>query len=237
MFAPLAVLKKAGVWLGYVLYLAVVIEVFAAVYSLSGLSPTRHIPPYALGGDAAVLPLGEWRTEFEDWGAWHQPDSRTRHIKACFDAGYRSNAVGARDQPRSLAAASHPRYVVLGDSFVEGWGVGGGERFSDALEAATGKEFLNFGGAINFGPLQYEILYRQLASRFEHDAVLVFLLPDNDFIDNDPAYWKNSSRYRPLFGDKGEAVYLAAKPDHALTFADKDWLPCSFLRLMSSTMP
>lgn len=225
---------KIGLFFGYLLYLLLIVELFSAIYSLSGLSPTRHMPPYVFSKDEAGIPLGDWRTEFEDWGAWHQPDSKTRHIKACFDVTYRSNAVGARDQPRTLAAATHPRYIVLGDSFIEGWGVDDGERVTDRLEAITGHEFLNFGGAINFGPLQYEILYRQLASRFEHDAVIVFLLPDNDFIDNDPSYWQSSTRYRPLFDGQGNAVYRVAKPDHTVTFSDKDWLPRSFLRYLWS---
>ncbi|TAN49618.1 MAG: hypothetical protein EPN21_11310 [Methylococcaceae bacterium] len=226
--------KKVGLFLGYLVYLLLIIEVCSAIYSLSGLSPTRHMPPYVFSKDEVSVPLGDWRTEFEDWGAWHQPNSKTRHIKACFDVTYRSNAAGARDKPRTLAAAEHPRYIVLGDSFIEGWGVDEGARVTERLEAMTGHEFLNFGGAINFGPLQYEILYRQLAGRFEHDAVIVFLLPDNDFIDNDPAYWPSSTRYRPLFDAQGNAVYRVAKPDHAVTFSDKDWLPRSFLRYLWS---
>lgn len=223
-------MKKTYAVFGYLLYLALVIEALSAAYSLSGLSPTHHLPPYALSKDEATVPLGDWRTESDDWGAWHQPNSKTRHIKACFDVTYSSNAVGARDKQRAPNASSHPRYIVLGDSFVEGWGVNENERLTERLEAATGKEFLNFGGAINFGPLQYEILYRQLASQFEHDAIIVFLLPDNDFIDNDPSLWSNSTRYRPLFDDNGKAVYRVAKPDRAVSFADKDWLPRSLLR-------
>lgn len=228
------IMKKARAIFGYLIYLVIVVEVLSAAYSLSDLSPTHHMPPYVFSKDEAAIPLGDWRTEFEDWGAWHQPNSKTRHIRACFDASYRSNAVGARDKPRTMAAPSHPRYVVLGDSFIEGWGVNDGERVTDRLETATGKEFLNFGGAINFGPLQYEILYKQLASRFEHDAVVVFLLPDNDFIDNDPSYWTTSTRYRPVFDDNGNAVYRVAKPDHRVTFSDKDWLPRSCLRYLWS---
>lgn len=227
-------MKKISALIGYLLYLLLVVEALSAVYSLSGLSPTHHMPPYVFGKDEAAIPLGDWRTESEDWGAWHQANSKTRHIRACFDVSYRSNAVGARDKPRSLTANSHPRYVVLGDSFIEGWGVNDGERVTDRLEAATGKEFLNFGGAINFGPLQYEILYKQLVSRFEHDTVIVFLLPDNDFIDNDPAYWQKSTRYRPIFNANGDAVYLVAKPDHVVTFSEKDWLPRSYLRYLWS---
>jgi lysophospholipase L1-like esterase len=218
-------MKKLAALLAYLLYLLAVIEVLCAVYSLSGLSPTHHVPPYVLPADQELTPLSQWRTSGEPWGAWHKPDSQTRHMKACFNAIYRANAFGARDKPRGLAAASHPRTVVLGDSFVEGVGVAAEQRLTDWLEAKTGREFLNFGG-VDFGPLQYQILYQQLAQRFEHDAVLVFVLPDNDFSDNDPKIWSGAKRYRPVYGADGGVVY-PPRPERKAD-ADKSWLPRGF---------
>lgn len=198
--------------LGYCLYIAVVIELFAALCSLSGLSRSHYVPNYLTA--ARSMDPWDWRTEHEPWGAWHRSNASAEHVKSCFATHYRSNSVGARDRERSKQA-SGPRYVVLGDSFVEGWGVEESQRFTNLLEERSGREFLNFGSAGYFGPLQYQILYERLASQFQHTGVIVALLPDNDFTDNDLSLWKDSRRYRPLYGEHGEVVYLVPRPDPA----------------------
>ena len=114
------------------------------------------------------------------FGVWHLPHARFRHAKACFDVPYRANRFGMRDgETRERRKGS--RVVVLGDSFAEGWGVADGQRLPDRLERETGIEHLNFGTSGDFDPVQYWQLYRTLAQRFDHDAVLVMVLPDNDF--------------------------------------------------------
>ncbi len=113
------------------------------------------------------------------FGVWHLPLARYRHAKACFDIPYRANAFGMRDGETVERKAGH-RVVVLGDSFAEGWGVAEGRRLPDVLERETGIEHLNFGTSGDFDPVQYWQLYRTLAQRFDHDAVLVMVLPDND---------------------------------------------------------
>ena len=76
---------------------------------------------------------------------------------------------------------------------------------TNLLERDTGHAVLNFSSSGNFGPLQYLIVYQQLASTFEHDGIMVGLLPDNDFEDNDPAWWAanrskaNGLRHRPYY--------------------------------------
>jgi hypothetical protein len=151
-----------------------------------------------------------WDGQHETFGVWHRPNAMTRHTTACFDVGYQTNAIGARDRQRSSDAAG-PRVVVLGDSFVEGWGIEVDQRLSDILEAQTGIEHINLAMA-HFGPYQASLAYREFAPRFEHDAVLVGLAPVNDFVDLDfevakgaPAY---HFRYRPYltgtYPDYGE---------------------------------
>lgn len=130
------------------------------------------------------------------FGVWHYPDATYVHRSPCFTVRYTSNSYGARDRERSPAMMGTERAVVLGDSFVEGWGVSRDERVTDRLEEATGIEHLNFGTAGGFGSIQEWQLYEHLASRFEHSRVLLFLLPDNDFLDNRPPA-AGSPRYRP----------------------------------------
>jgi len=163
-------------------------------------------PRYAQGPGEFDAP---WLTEDEPWGAWHFPNASSRQHKACFSVALQSNSAGMRDRERVLDGGPH-RTIVLGDSFAEGLGVEANERVSDLLAQKSGREFLNFGAEYDMGPLQYQILYDQLASRFTHDQVLILFLPDNDFTDNDADYWR---RTRPDFYERHRPYYQAAEPD------------------------
>ncbi|MDB5723504.1 MAG: hypothetical protein JWQ16_258 [Novosphingobium sp.] len=114
------------------------------------------------------------------FGVWHLPHARYRHAKACFDVPYRANAFGMRG-PETTKAHRGKRVVVLGDSFAEGWGIADGRRVPDLLARDTGTEHLDFGTSGDFDPTQYWQLYRTLAKQFDHDAVIVMILPNNDF--------------------------------------------------------
>ncbi len=131
------------------------------------------------------------------WGVWHPPDARFVARADCFEEVYESNSWGARDRERSLRSQA-ARVVVLGDSFVEGVGSAFGRRMTDLLEAQSGVEQLNFGSAGGFSSVQEWLLYRELAARFDHDLVLVFHFPNNDFLENDPERGWDADRYRPF---------------------------------------
>ena len=140
-----------------------------------------------------------WDPNDDRFGVWHRPNSTTRHRTDSFDLPYRTNSVGARDIERSLES-SRPRVVVLGDSFIEGWGLPTKQRIGDQLERRTGLAHLNFGMS-HFGPYQEFLAYRDLAQQYSHDFVLLGILPENDFFDMDlerahtrPYY---EYRYRP----------------------------------------
>ena len=148
------------------------------------------------------------------FGMWHEANTNHVHIKACFSVTYRTNAYGARDRSRQ-SAGKLPRVVVIGDSFIEGYGLEREDRTTEILELGSGVEHLNFGTSGHFGPTQSWLLYKHLAKRFEHDVVVFGLLPDNDFVDDDPtladAY---AGQYRP---------YLIGKEsDYELKYANVD---------------
>jgi hypothetical protein len=164
---------------------------FFATYRLGILNVRR--PTYSIYEQP-----GFWADINEDFGVWHVPGSRIRHISACFDVTYEANSYGARDGEHSLTS-DFKRVVVLGDSFVEGMGVAFGKRTSELLQKQTGVEHMNFATGGVFGPTQYYLLYKTLASKFTHDAVLVGILPCNDFSDDDFETGKETyyERYRP----------------------------------------
>jgi hypothetical protein len=142
------------------------------------------------------------------FGVWHRPNGHFFHQGGCFSVEYTTNSYGARDVERSLHS-SRPRTVVLGDSFIEGLGLRDEERLTNILERDTGREHLNFGTGGDFGPLQYALLYKTMAAAFDHNLVLVGVLPDNDFRDMSLAWGRDhhAGRYRPYYADDFSIVY------------------------------
>ena len=163
------------------------------------------LPDYFKGVSA---PTPVWLNEEKPWGAWHIPNQVSRQESRCFSVTLESNSYGARDRERTIVVNSH-RTIVLGDSFAEGWGVEADQRVSNLLEARFHREFLNFSAENDFGPLQYQILYEQLASHFSHDQVLILFLPDNDFTDNDSSYWAS---FRPDYDERYRPYYQVSAP-------------------------
>lgn len=146
-------------------------------------------------------------------GMWHPANATFHHAEQCWDVTYHTNSYGARDAERSRRSSASRRHVVLGDSFIEGYGLPDGQRLTDRLNASTAEEFLNFGEG-EFGTVQELMLYRSLVSSFDHSDVVLFVLPDNDFMDNDPKYYPRS-RYRPYLRhtNDGDEVYYTVKFD------------------------
>jgi hypothetical protein len=190
--------------------LVIVISLLLLEVALQGAVRLGYInislPSYAL---ETVTPF--WQDINENFGVWHHPNAHYRHRKACIDQIYTSNSHGMRD-PEAPTTSSSPRVVVLGDSFVVGFGIKDGRRVTDQLEALTGIRHLNFGTAGDFGTTQSYVLYKTLASKFDHEAVIFVLFPQNDFLDDLPARsrLRRGARYRPyLVGDY---------PDYKLTY-------------------
>jgi hypothetical protein len=74
------------------------------------------------------------------------------------------------------------RILVLGDSFVWGWGVENEEMFTEILEKELGgTEVLN-AGHTGFDTLQEFLLYKRIGIRYEPDLVLLCFFP-NDITD------------------------------------------------------
>jgi hypothetical protein len=182
-------------------------------YQVILIEPPSYNVARVLNGSSAPAHFCDTSREF---GTWHLPNSHFVHDRACFSVPYSFNSFGARDTERSRQS-SEPRAVMLGDSFVEGYGLKTEERLSDLMEAWSGREVLNFGVAGNAGTVQYWLIYRHLASKFDHSLVLVGILPDNDFQDNDYEYGLSAyaNRFRP---------YLVGRyPDYQLLFFNQEF--------------
>ncbi len=167
-------------------------ELACLILVQSGYIPTR-VPSYSLSSPSPKF----WAFLNEDFGAWHYKNAIASHTSACFNLIYTFNSYGARDIERS-EYSSKKRIIVLGDSFVEGYGVTDSCRLTNLLETKTGIPHLNFGTSGGVGPTQYFMIYETLAKKYKHDAVILGILPDNDFQDDYP----NSGRYQPYWEGK-----------------------------------
>jgi len=98
-----------------------------------------------------------------------------RHRVVQNSQGFRGPAWG----PGRSAAA---RIVVLGDSFVWGFGVEEGETFSQVLARSTGAEVVN-AGVSGYGPDQCLLSWKRHAARWTPDRVALFVTLANDLDD------------------------------------------------------
>jgi len=155
-------------------------------------------------------PTTHWYIEKDPWGVWHKKNSDAKLKRDCLNFNFKSNEIGARDSSFLFSADEKKQVVLLGDSFAEPFGVNIEDSAQSVIEKITGYNVLNFGTSGGFGPLNYYLIYRELASEYPHNSLLVFFLPANDFTDNDYAYNVNGKstyingingkeRYRPYY--------------------------------------
>lgn len=138
-----------------------------------------------------------WDPAHSEFGVWHHAHANKVHKRQEFSVVYRTNSIGARDVERKRNS-DRSRMVVLGDSFIEGWGVSEAHRLTNLLETSTGLEHLNFGMS-HFGPYQSLLVYRKLAKQYSHEGLVVGVLPLNDFWDLDYKAAQTALRYEYRF--------------------------------------
>ena len=164
-------------------------------------------------------------------GMWRYPNTTFHHLTDCVDQVYETNSVGARDPERSLESDAAKRVVVLGDSMVEGHGVARANRLSNLLESRTGIEHLNFATSGSFGTIQEWLYYQEYASKYDHSDIFVFILPANDFDDNDINEWSRKI-YRPYLrkADNNYEIY------YPVEFKDRDMSTRSTTKVIKHTI-
>jgi len=158
---------------------------------------------------ASPRPSFSWQREYKNydfpfaeinpvWGMWHYPGHTTAR-GACFQVDYFCNNYGARDKERIMNSDTN-RFIVLGDSFIEGYGIQESDRFSNQLEENSGKPALNFGCGY-FTPTQELLVYENLAGKFSHNQVIIGILPFNDFSEDDSSFHEQDGfvHYQPFF--------------------------------------
>ena len=171
-----------------------------------------HIPKLYLNKE--IISNDEWWVEDKIWGSWHQSAASTIQKRSCYNAVYISNQIGARDD--DFKNNNDNDIILLGDSFAEGYGVNIENSSQKYIEKFTNRNVLNFGVSHNFGPVQYSIIYENLAKNFKHKTIIIYLLPDNDFGENDYSNWQGSKRYRPYYRFVENNYYEIFIPDESI---------------------
>ncbi|MCS3800165.1 hypothetical protein [Niastella sp. OAS944] len=135
----------------------------------------------------------------EQWGVWHY-NYPVKARYGCVTLTCDPNSTGARDVERTLHSTDTNRCIVLGDSFMEGFGIADKDRVSNLLEAATGHEFMNF-ACSDMGSTQEYLVYKHLASKYDHNTILLGILPANDFMNDNIQFDSSQSplRYKPYW--------------------------------------
>ncbi len=124
-----------------------------------------------------------------------QPGASTRLVSTEFDHAIHINGQGMRmdRDVEKETPAGRKRILVVGDSFVFGWGVEAHEAFPQLLEAALGErdqptEVLNMGFTFGPAPPSYFVGLRQ-EDMFEADALVVSLYVGNDIVTPEYVHW------------------------------------------------
>jgi hypothetical protein len=181
----------------------ILIEFFSFLTTKLQIIPINDTPYKYNGSNFRDL-----RTEENIWGAWHKENKTVKHNAKCINATYTTNSVGAKDDNFLIKKDKKKRVVLLGDSFAESYGLDNEQSFDSELERLSNFDIYNFGFSGSAGPLQYYLIYENLAKKYEHDSLIIFFLPSNDFTDNDYSLWKkrgwetwekNKVRYRPYY--------------------------------------
>jgi hypothetical protein len=190
-----------------IIFTFILLELLSFIGTKFNLFLVNDTPGIYRDGGRMYLKDIQIRTENMSWGAWRLPNAESRQSSNCYDVKFNTNEVGARDN--SFIKNYHTDIVLLGDSFAEGLGVNYEKTAQFLLESKLNLNVLNFGIAGSFGPLQEYIIYEKLASKYLHQQVIVFVLPANDFADNERESWntlQKKIRYRPYYSIEGDPV-------------------------------
>ena len=115
-------------------------------------------------------------------GVWHFADHVVEHRRSCFSARYETNEYGMKSDP---VRPGTRRVALLGDSFVEGFGLDNERTAAHRLEELVGPPYqvLNFGVSGYFSTIDETALFDNFAKFFSPEITLLFFVAYNDLED------------------------------------------------------
>jgi len=125
---------------------------------------------------------GPYLYDNEYWKVWHYPNTNITHQRDCFEVSYQTNSLGLRGDE---IECKKPNIALLGDSFIEGYGVNNDETAAEILDSLIEDyNVLNFGTSGGFGTVHQVAQYENFARHLNPDIVVLFFLNYNDLYDN-----------------------------------------------------
>lgn len=167
------------------LFISLLISLFLAesmFYFLARRNP-KPIP-----ASWVKIPEQVWTEPNEKLGWHHIKNHRALLVKGKMEIPVHTNEDGFRGTKNYSSAKpdGKTRILVLGDSFVFGWGVQDGETFSAQLENHPGIEAINMGVA-GYGIDQIYMSFHELGKKFNPDIVLIGIFPED--------FWRATRAY------------------------------------------
>lgn len=142
----------------------------------------------------------------------HKPNEEGRFESFGFDTYVRINSHGFRGPERSFSRPEdRKRIIVLGDSFVWGFGVEEEEMFTTQMERHLGDsvEIINL-GVSGYSTDQELLLYRGVGSRYHADLVILTVATNDIALNARPVAYVVYQK--PVFVLDGEALQLRNQP-------------------------
>jgi lysophospholipase L1-like esterase len=106
----------------------------------------------------------------------------------------------------TLAAARKPTVLFVGDSFVWGYDVEAGERFTELLRAKLPAARIVNAGVPGYGTDQEYLLLARIWSAINPDVVVLMFCTGNDRADNS-ANMRNGGYYKPYLARAGDGTW------------------------------
>ena len=168
-----------------------------------------------------VLRIG-WAEQLRPWNnelntayhfhglfGWHPTPRFEGELAGSTRYSVRHNSLGFRD--RELDPKQGPRLLVLGDSFVYGYDVNEGERFTDLLaDQLPNWEIINL-GVSGYGPAQEYLLLQHYFEQYKPDVVFQLFEYGND-ASNSSSNMAVGGYYRPYFTQQTTGLRLEGVP-------------------------
>ena len=140
---------------------------------------------------------------------WFPVENSVRKFKGSRLIEVKHNRRGFRDIEHVLGA--EPRIVFLGDSFVWGYDVNQGERFTDKLRQILPDVSIYNLGVSGYGTDQEYLLLQKNFDFYKPNIVFVVFCTENDWVDNSRSR-RYGGYYKPYFFIKGNDLELQGIP-------------------------
>jgi hypothetical protein len=117
------------------------------------------------------------------WKVWHYPNANVNHIIDCFNVKYSTNSLGMRSKE---IEAGKRGIMLLGDSFIEGYGVNDNETAAVVMNTLVGEKYfvLNMSTSGGFSTVHETALYENFGRFYSPAVVVLYFLNYNDLYDN-----------------------------------------------------